>query len=1659
MMKNQTLDRFSRIGRLRQRLDEILHQVASRDLPRMDGGDLIGQQIVAAVEALGQRNDEENHLLFDAHRERARLFNESSGATVLEAAEALIAAHAIARELPENVREIRDLAATARTVLDGLRQVGSRRNSWACLEILMAELEVSGGADSEALVSDYVEASRALIFDGRDDGVLTAVMRHCEWARSRLPSGFRLLADLLPLIIEQGLETMPSGALLRAYLYARSLALQVAAPLLEGLVRRLAARDRVDAEARAVYQDLLVNDPEARGRLEDVFAELAYVNPGVDLAYDADRDSLNMLLGEYFSERVWVWRNRALLLRRRGDGVGALAHLARAMSISGQPPEIMAILAPVVAGLGFTQSAHQFARFADPVLREQFHLDVLDLLDAHPRSDIGRVRLQKHLDRALQRPELPVEFRKLIAARGAELLFEAGAHDEATEAYTALFRDDLSDEIAAVRLAEMAFLRGDRRRVENFLSGRFSSRVQPFALDLRSRLAEQDGDWARAAMFNAQALQAIPEAQASGRHDKDRVLALLADRIRALHGPHYVDSALPVMLQVETHAPPHADLVSLEDRLEQRRFELDARSSDHVTVSQAVVELARRDRADTDVFLTGIRKSLAGGDLARAQELVELAVQDDHGESPAIRRMRGLVALRQGALDEARAALDAAQEEEPTIEGCRLRAMVEIEAGDEAAAVVLLARAASIVDADDDGLHRCHALRGLLLERLGRVKEAYEAHLAAVALSADWNESRRRAGLLGLDQAFDGDGRLRDRVAAYKALDLLDGFHDGESVLRSAIARSRLEENSDRAVTELEAALRRLAGAQLDRLRRELLARLLELGRLDDAADVADHLLEATDCPDREQLGRIRAAALRRRALENLARVTGRDSRAERSAFEALDEADRLDPSGATAPLTAILRHALVEDQSEPPLGRNPDPALAVAVALAGGQRRKDGSVRTAVQRAVGVEDEGVARAAGLVAALSSGKARDLLQAIEDLDQAAFSLPWSRIDTLRIAAAKALQDDDQLTLDEILGRAPGRFPDLVLYRELLAASTSDCARLMPMIEDLRRALGDRLELPEDSLRALRMRVTALRETPSEAWASSRLRVAGKRTRTWDAAALDFWVGRIDDDESGVALHHVALMELARAHELEVDQRCGFDHWRRVHDLWSRLLVHDRFWKDLEWSADAEVIEAVSSVREQIGGWLLLAQLRLAKRRMFAGDLARAIEHARLTVSSPLMRHCDSGKVREILFDALSGELEKHLQRKRYDEALAAIDHVIVADRDNPLARQEMVRVAGMALQPALATMDALSSPADPGMIAETCDMLGRVLVLAQDSILVLGQRPPQDPNVAAALVTCLRGMAYIARHRDDDVGLAAEYLQHAVAVAEACGLPTSSLRKLHSELGLEVVRRTIAETPTRAHELGAIEDDNPFGKALDEVDRLLEIDPDNVNVITQKARLLLAAERDDEAEALARDLFARARESRETSSVRLSVELLHQVQSEREKLRYESRMEMIDRLIGQRNWRVALDVFRETTVGRESESRHVLLHADLLLALRRFDKAEVAIAQLADCEGMESEWRSRFARLQMLRAMAARGGDVLSAYELIERGEHERALAIIKDLFARDDRDPLHHYLAAACHGAAGRLRQAEDHGRAACRNGRGHDWLRVALEDLETER
>ncbi len=1622
----------------------------------MDGGDQLGQLIVANLEALPKRSTEESALLFEAQKARAKLYQESSGATALEAAESLIAASETLQELNHDAEALASLLEPARETFSDLVAIGSKRNAWLCLEIIISCLRVtkeSKEITSQAL-RDFADFSRDMIHDGREPGLLGVILGHCDWAREAAPDQFPELVNLVPLLLEQRTNDLPWRDVLRAYLYARHLSLGFGGKTLENIARKMAGLGMCDAEVRVVYQDFLCEAVETKSCMEDVFKDLAYVNPSPDIAYDADLDSLNGLLAEHFPECEWVWRNRALLSRRHGDRAGALVNLSRAMSIDGEPPVVMGLLAPVLAGMGFLQSAFHFARFAPKETSERFELGVLKLLAAEPSSKIGCERLQRRLEESILRENLPIEFRPLIVRRRAELLFRCGEFDQARGLYTEIFRDNLSDEIAAVRLAEIAFTEGDETKVVNYLSARFTDRVIPFVEHIRSRLAERKGDLDKAWQHNERALDTLPAAQSAGRQKKEKTLAMLEDRIRAMFGEQYVQCSLLAMLQSETHAPPHRDLLKLAAVLERRGVELGVARGDVAETSSRIRELVERNAADSEIFLSGVKASIEGDHIDDALDLLARAEEAGHGESSEIRLLRAKTYLRKGDLAAATKHLNRELEIHPSAEARLYLAMIELEKGDEDAAL----NAVSSIHEEDGGSdqtrHEIFHLTGVLLERRGLIAEARSSYLAAVKMMSGESAARYRAGVLGLESSIDDEGFVVDPAGVEESLALLEGVKDSDAICRVALARAARSSDVNEALHDLERAMKRTNGPDELRLQRARLNLLITNERLAEACVASEAMTQSLPESEVESHLAMIADLKKRNALKMVVQDGSKDSDGVGSWVDAASDCKH---DGVIHQLFRFISGA---KKSEPKLKKGDSPSLFLALGLAGGQRRKDGKLRAAVLTD-GAQGVAAAEAKNVLMALQDGSSRELLDAIDSFDAAELTLPWSRLSLLSIVAAKAAGDGDSDVFETVISRAPGRFREhekLRLLLDMLASGGSDTTRVLNLFCDLSARLSASDSNHDDEmLLRIRNKVTEIRETPSPAWASARLRVAGKRTRVHERSAERFWrqLHESGNGSDGEALHHLALMSLSKAHEAEMAGLDCSDIWREVHAIWGELVECSPFWLALtERLGGIDHQDVVSHLREKIAGWLLQAQVALAKRRLFSGDLSRAIEHARLAANSPLMKSCDPNIVQDMIFDALSGDLERHIHKGHLEEAMACIDHVIVADPDNPIARREMVLVAASALKRDLDVADSLSNP-DPSMLQEICGMIGNVLLTAERSIRELAEAECSDPQIGRALVIGLRSLAFVASHKNHNATESSTLIDRAIAVAESCGLDSSSLCHQRSEIGLELVEETMANAPTASQQIQTGLD--PVSMALEEVDRLIEIDPGNVKVIAQKARLLLVAHRDEEADALARDLFKDAQTKNVPTLVRSAVELMHQIQSEREKLRYESKMEMVERMCETDNWRAALDMFREAVVGRENEPDHLLKHADILIGLRKLDRAESLIDSLEDCESLESEWQLRRARLACIRHMADAGGDMLSAFELSERGNFEKALVIVDELLEIESKDGPLQFLAARCHENLDNAERALAHAKAARRCARGKDksWVKT-LVDVE---
>lgn len=1658
-MKQQIIDRFSKTGRLRTRLEEIELQVANREIPRMDGGDLIGRHIVANLLALPTRSPEESRLMFEAQRIRATLYQASSGATALEAAEALSEARAAAAELGSAREECASLVEPAWAILQDLLKIGSRRNAWICFNVLFDAIEGSQSHDElrSKVIQLFTGVADELVAGSRDPEILDVLLKMCDWTRTYVPDDFPALVRLIPSLLAENMDAVTPESAIRAYLYARHLCLGTDGDTLERLVMRLIDAGMTGAEARSVYNEYLASFGERAAELESAFESLAYVNPAVDIRHDADLESLNVLLTDHFQDRPWVWRNRALMLRRRGDVIGALTCLARAMSISGEPPELMGLLSPVLAGFGFLGTAHQFSRFLPAEMRTRFRLESLDLLAAQPGTAKGKLRLAKLLGELEECHDLPREFRPHILAKQGQLLFEVGENRPAGALFARILRENPSDEMAAIRLAEVSFRFDDFKRAQSYLGGTFSARTQPIVSHVRSRLAEAMGNIAEARELNEAALAMLERAQEAGREVKEKAIATLGESIRRTLGAEYVQCALMAMLEMEAFAQNHRDLDLLEPVLERRAVSLAMKLGDVDSARSVIRDLVMKHPADTEVFVVGIRASLDAGQLDEALEFIEKAEDSGRAESAEIPLLRGLVYARRGDFDLAEEWIARSIDRVPTAEARLVLATLRMEDGRHDDAIEMLCGFREEEGGTPAIRARLFDLAGRLLERSGKVDEALEWYERSIESVEGWSEAHRRTGVLLIEATLQSDAP-DGRERLHRGLQLLEGFNDPDAVTRSALARAALAPTPREAVGVIVGALKRTAGRNLRRLQ---LARARYLAMAANDAELHQVLTELLeeDLPvnTRRSLASSLAAVKRRLAARAL--CTAKDVEGISEALTLIDDAAENSSSAPFEAVAVSLRRAAGHEVAAPESKKNnPEGQVVLAALVHGMQSLAEGPARRVRNAAERQDDAPVALAAGLAVALSEGEPGAILTAIDRLERSGYSAPFSRVDLLRKVAATAVAVDDMEALDRAMELTPGQLEDVRLYRRLLAvletrSADEDTAVVLGLLTELERstssggtedpALGDRL-------RSIRNRITSLKETPSPAWASARMRTAGKRSRIHVPAVHAFWKRMAEDsDLAGIAGHNVALMDLAAAHEAEAAGIPAEEMWRAAHESWGRLCLSDDFWQLL--ADEHGGVEASESLRRKVPTWLLEAQLSQARRCVKNGDFAGAVGHGRVVAASPLIAYADGERLRDELFSALSSGLEKNLHNGRLDDAMHCIDRVIVADSGNPTARREMIRVAALALGKTLDVFGALTSEPEESMVLETCSILARVLSVAERCVRDLLDDGTQNPDTARDLGICTRALAFVTVNRHHDSKGAAQLVDRAIEICETVGVDTQKLRRVRSEIGLEMVERKMSSAKTTAQIAVACPDD-PIEQALAEVERLLGLDPDNTRVVTQKARILLASNRDEEAEEVARDLFRSAQENADPATVRSAVELLHQVQSERERIRYEGRMEVVERMVDQRNWRAALDVFTEAIVGRENESLHLVKHVELLLGLRKLDRAEQVIEQLADCAEEKEQHTSFVAELACIRRMSDLGGDVQSAFDLFDRGEFDRAVDVIDDVLDADDRAAPAQFLAALANAAGGRHERAQAHAAAAMRCGAAEDraWMSV---------
>lgn len=1625
-------------------------------MSRMDAGDLIGRQIVANLMSLVRRTPEESQLLFDAQRHRAALYQESSGATAVEAAEALVEARESLRETGARAEDLAALVKTGWSVLGDLVRIGSKRNAWSVVQILFEAIEVNPeyyGLKTKVL-DVFVQLVRRHIEDNTEAGILSAILRLSEWAKKEAPERVAELVAFIPQVLALNLDEMRPEMVVSSFLYAKVARVGFDVPTLNRIVKRLVADHRIDTESRQVYSEFLATALQHRAKSEYSFENLAHVNPDPEVRFDPDLDSLNVLLSEYYGDSGWVWRNRALCLRKKGDPIGALACLAKAMTITGQPPELLGLLAPILHGIGFEYSAREFARFVPLEWHRRLHLHVLDELADLAGSEERRRDLLGRFERTLKQPDVPPEFIPSLKERRAEIYLDLGETKAAGEMWAEMRESDPANERAAIKLAEIWVRLGEVAKAEGALRGRFSASVTPLLEHLRSRIFEASEQWTRAYQSNEAARASLPAAMELARDKKMKFLAVLSERSRKLFGEDVADGPLDAMLQAEAYSVNQRDFELLGPILERRSVELSLRTGDSNTARRVIKDLVRSRPADTDIYVHGLRASLKTDCIEDAEEFLSSAKTSGHSDSAEVTLLTGLIAWKKKDKAAARAAFESALRTVPTAEARLALAVTALNQGQESEALDLLSGLRYEEGGTPEIRARLHDLRGRLLERAGKIDEALDCYLAAIGGKDDGSEARRRAGLIMIERALGPDGKARDTAATAKGLALLEGFNDPESVAHTALAKAGLESSRETAAAILATATKRLSAKHAVPIR---LARLRALTAAGDHAAVRHEVQMLLDEGAEGDAENVKTTAkallgsmLRREAWAVLDRESAHPSHA---LSQASDWLRRDRDAAGTSPAALILSAMADATVAVPVVDPATAPQLFVAAAWAKALRATalSSSESQALQAIAAGEAKGKESilASLLLTVLDETiSASAVLAALDAAKAAGVCPPIGESSMIRIAAVRALRDGDDRTLDAAITRGGAPLADFAGYSRLArlidGSQSVDAYRVLAVLRDLDETMRGRSghdDLPMKRAMSLQSRLTAMREQPSPAWASAKLRYSGKRARTFVEDAARFWKEEVAAGRNvSVGRHVLALMELARAHDAE-SHEADSSAWKDAHVAWRALLDDGAFWKELARANErvfpGQGAAAVDQLRGSVPLMLLRAHLSFAKAKLHAGLLPLAIEHGKICVASPLVRDLDP-RWREELYSALSADLERCVHTKRYEDALAILDHVIVVDPSNPHARHETARVAAAALGQALAIVDSLKSPPSPSMTSEICALIGRILAVAERPVVDLAKTVGAPGAPIAEIVTTLRAAAYSAHHRDRDDARAAERLELALELAKEHGLETAGLVRMRTEIGLAKVETTIAQSTT-THTGQESGHGDAFEHALEEVDRLLSFDPDNAKVITQKARLLMAKDRDGEAEQLARELFKKAQKRAEPAIVRAAVELLHQVQAGRERFRYESKMLMVDQLMRDKNWRDALSLLKDATHGREDELPHQDRAIEILLGLHRADSLKAAIDHFEKTGGDEIRVRWFRARLDCLEVVLKEGGDLLSAFELVERGDGRRAQKVGQELLnASPKRADIVHLIVAMAHELEGNAAGAAESARKA---------------------
>ncbi|MEE9395055.1 MAG: tetratricopeptide repeat protein [Planctomycetota bacterium] len=1619
-MKNQLIDKFSKVGRLEVRLREIVARADDGEVTSMDAGDLIGRQIVAFIEAQPDADSELKNLHLDAELARGVLYQRSNGATPLEAAESLTEAHRLMKILGKDQENLDRLIEPTWKNYEDLVEIGSRRTSWSSLQVIFDVLE-----DSEAhrsLRPKVVEAFATLAAEFDEDceigGAIARVLEISKWGRDEAPEALAKLLTFMPRLLQMELAHIDTDIALQAFLYGSKNDAELEVETYEHLVRRLIDDGRRDTEVRMVYKAFLEHHPERHTKIDAALRRLAHVHPDPTFSHDPDLDGLNQLCCEVFgANAIWPWRNRALMMRRKSDLVGAVSCLAKAMNISGEPPDLIGLLAPVLYRMGFLRSAKEFARFAPAAERQRFRLRTLDLLEAVPRTDRGAEKLVGVLEMALAEPELPPEFRPGLSRRIAELQLELGNTDRALALFTQILDDDPSDEVAAVRLAEIEASRGRTGKARTLISGDLSARVTPWVKFIESLMAEFEEDLSLAHQRVCEAIASLPEAHDAGRLHCQKAFAILDKRIRDDHGEAVANGPLLSMLQTDVFGAVHEDLASLTPRLEQRRLELSLRAGDLSQAEEAITAISSRNPDHADVLINGLRLGLRAESQKDSTFFLDQLTALELEQTAEVAFLFGLHSARWGEPESALEHFERAVELEHGAPAILALATMKAETGDEAGALELIeAPRDDQHEGSETQLRRLAQIRGILLERSGRMTEARVAYQGASRLGQGWHEARRRAGLLSLQEGL----AKSDAVLVRDAVSCLEGFRDPESVIAETRARAALAKTPREAASLFETAIKRVDARHRLLFERLRLPHLLEAGEFDTAEQIASDLLDDVEMEAsiRQGISGVLAWLQRRRIVDSLTFIDpAKTDDIEKVADELSETSQYAEVIGLDAAV-ATLRLLVDPKAKKPKIDGASAPELVLAAAFAVGLSDLPSQSYDELDKLRDdLERPDLAELSRYRLAVEGAESEELAvdRAAKSAMRLGAQLPYSESSIKRLAGIRAVASGDRATLEEVLASGVEGLDDLMICLELseLCARDGgvDTTRLTRGLARLSKSTGNKAF--SDALQRVQKQLATIRETPSPAWASSRLRTAGKRARVFLPAVLKFWESQADHaDARPEVFHQVALLRISAAHEAEAAGCEDESVWFEAHDAWRCLIECKPYWKELKQRLGAPAVEAT---RDKLAKWLVFAHLKRAQFYLDAKKLAHAMRHAKYATSSPLADMAGRPELNERVFSLFASDFERLLQRKHFSEALECLDHVLLADEKNTHAEREMIRVAAEGLRQPFGMLDALRNEPDEFTLSELAQFMRSLLAYADRGVDRTERRESIDSLLAEDLAICLRGQAFLLFHDQKDAEGAAKLVDRALEILPKSSRSEKPLRDHRAKLSVAMASDVMASASNTQSGLEA------YGRALSDIDSVLSESAGNRDLMREKARLLLAKGLPDEAEDLARELYENAQESKDADRVREAIELVHEVQQGRDASQLHGKLGAVEMLISERNWRTALQVFKEAAVGHESDGPFVVKHIQILLGLHKVRKVEEALPALDGFVELKDDARLLTAQLQCLKYMSSVGGDIYSAFELYERQDYKKAMNLMLGLAAADTQDLGAQFLTAVC--------------------------------------